>query len=75
MTITDLWDLLSAGGLVAALLLYAVLSQREDIVPGRTYRREIERAEKANAQAERSHQMTERLLAAIETIETVRRGQ
>lgn len=75
MTVTTMWDLISAGGLVAALLIYVVLTQREDIVPGRTYRREIARTEKADSQAERAQQLTERLLDAIETIDGVGRGR
>lgn len=75
MTVTDMWDLISAGGLVAALLIYAVLTQREDIVPGRTYRREIARTEKSNEQADEARRLTERLLDAIEYLEKTRRGQ
>lgn len=73
MTVTDMWDLISAGGLVAALLIYAVLTQREDIVPGRTYRREIARTEKSNEQADEAKRLTERLLDAIEYLEKSRR--
>lgn len=74
MTVTDMWDLISAGGLVAALLIYAVLTQREDIVPGRTYRREIARTEKSNEQADEAKRLTERLLDAIEYLEKTRRN-
>lgn len=74
MTVTDMWDLISAGGLVAALLIYAVLTQREDIVPGRTYRREIARTEKSNEQADEAKRLTERLLDAIEYLEKSRRN-
>ncbi len=74
MTVTDMWDLISAGGLVAALLIYAVLTQREDIVPGRTYRREIARTEKSNEQADEARRLTERLLDAIEYLEKSRRA-
>lgn len=74
MTVTDMWDLISAGGLVAALLIYAVLTQREDIVPGRTYRREIARTEKSNEQADEARRLTERLLDAIEYLEKSRRN-
>ena len=63
-----------AGGLVAALLIYAVLTQREDIVPGRTYRREIARTEKSNEQADEAKRLTERLLDAIRTAATEQRG-
>lgn len=75
MAAVDMWDLISRGGLVAALLIYIVMGQREDIVSGKAYRREIDRATKADEQAERSRQLIERLLTAIETMDRMGRAK
>ena len=66
MTVTDMWDLISAGGATATLLIVVVLLLREDLTPGSETRRERARADALNQQAAEVTLLTKRLLDLIE---------
>lgn len=66
MTVGELWDVVGAGGATALLLIVLVMIVREDLVTGKQYRREVDRAEKLNSQASEVTVLTRRLLDVIE---------
>ncbi len=65
MTASEMWDMIGAGGATATLLIVLVLILREDLVPGRAYRREVQRVEKLQDQADEVIVLSQRLLDAI----------
>ena len=66
MTLAELWGLIRTGGVPATLLIVVALFLREDIVAGKAYRREIDRAEKLNAQAGETVMLSKRMLDVID---------
>lgn len=64
---SSLWELIASGGVPATLLVVLLMVLREDIVTGRAYRREIERSERLNQQAQEALDQTKRLLAVVDT--------
>lgn len=65
MTAAEMWDMIGAGGASAVLLIVLVLILREDLVPGRTFRRESGRVEKLQDQADEIVLLSQQLLNAI----------
>lgn len=62
---------LDAGGWVAAAVVAtAVIAAiiRGDLVPGKVYRREVDRADTATNQLERQNDLGERLTTQVETL-------
>jgi len=69
MTLADAWAVVGGGGVGATLLLVVFLFIREDIVAGRTHRREIDRNEKLSAVFERMISLSERMTDIIEAVD------
>lgn len=65
MTATEMWDMIGAGGTTATLLIVLILILREELVPGRTYRRACQREEKLQDQADEIVLLSQKLIAAI----------